>query len=122
MTAQSKSPRIENPAHLDLVRLLPCCAPSIGNPSADQHWGIICAHHRMGAGMARKSGDDETLPLCVRHHDDFHFARGVFKNWPRARRREWQTEMIEQTRAAVAALDMFTPDAIPATGEFEGVF
>lgn len=118
MTALAKSPRLINEPHLALVRLLPCCAPSIGNPSADQHWGIICAHHRMGAGMARKSGDDETMPLCVRHHDDFHFARGVFKGWPRARRREWQSEMIAATRETVAALDLFTPDM--TTGETIG--
>lgn len=115
MTAQPKSPRIENPAHLDLVRLLPCCARHLG-----KCLGIIVAHHRTGAPMGMKVGDDETMPLCWKHHGELHSLAGAFKGWLKKRLRDWQTEMIEQTRAAVVALDLFTPDAIPATGETIG--
>jgi hypothetical protein len=56
--------------------------------------GPIDAHHKTGAGLALKANDRETIPLCHGHHMDFHAQRGCFRNWDKARRKDWQGAMI----------------------------
>ena len=44
-----------------------CCI--CGNPVADAHHLRIVGHKR---GMSVKNGDDYTIPLCRRHHEELH--------------------------------------------------
>lgn len=44
-----------------------CCI--CRNPVADAHHLRIVGHKR---GMSVKNGDDYTIPLCRRHHDELH--------------------------------------------------
>ena len=44
-----------------------CCI--CRNPVADAHHLRIVGHKR---GISVKNGDDYTIPLCRRHHDELH--------------------------------------------------
>lgn len=79
----------EDPDYVAWVRTLPCCYCA-GRNSVE-------AHHRTGAGMARRAHDRETMPLCLRCHHDFHGLAGHFKNFKRADLRAWQHNKIEET-------------------------
>ncbi len=59
-----KTPRRINAKYLAKVRKLPCVA------CAMEDWDNYEAvpHHKTGAGMGCKDHDDETFPLCTRHH------------------------------------------------------
>ncbi len=64
-----KPGRVEDPAHLDQVRNLPCCICGT--------WPSEAHHIRDGqVGTGQKAGDDEAIPLCPWCHrirgDSFH--------------------------------------------------
>jgi hypothetical protein len=61
---QVKMPRIEDPKYLAFVQSLPCCVCLASAPSE--------AHHFGPSGMALKADDRRTLPLCRRHHQEWH--------------------------------------------------
>lgn len=50
-----------------MVRSHGCCI--CGNPVADAHHLRTIGHMR---AAAMKNGDDYTIPLCRKHHDDLH--------------------------------------------------
>lgn len=50
-----------------MVKSHGCCICK--NPVADAHHLRIVGHKR---GMSVKNGDDYTIPLCRRHHDELH--------------------------------------------------
>lgn len=75
---KQKKHRIVDEGHLSFVRTLPCLA--CGGPSG-------CAHHlTIGRGrMGRKAGDDKSVPLTPKCHNDFpgslhHVGEKVFWN------------------------------------------
>lgn len=71
------------------------CALTLYDPFAP-HDGPIDAHHHTGhRGIGIKSDDSKTFPLCHKHHMDFHDAKGIFRDWNKQRRREWQDQMVE---------------------------
>ena len=61
------SKRLRSKKHLAHVRSFGCCICQ--NPACD-------AHHLRSEGhlasAALKNGDDFTIPLCRRHHDELH--------------------------------------------------
>ena len=61
--------------YLDFVRSHPCCACGA---NADE------AHHFGPRGMGEKCSDLLAVPLCKKHHDDFH-ACGVIAGLPESR-------------------------------------
>lgn len=69
------------------VKQQPCLLA--GDQSAGECRGPIHAHHA-GArpGVSMKAPDDTCIPLCERHHDDWHSCRGAFDVTKDARR-EW---------------------------------
>ena len=76
---------------LDWIRAQPCCAP--GNRRAFPRFGRVCAHHSTyDRALSRKTSNDQTMPLCCRHHGDFHGLTGAFKGWVRDQLRAWQSE------------------------------
>jgi hypothetical protein len=52
------------------------------------------AHHRTGAGLALRAHDREQIPLCYRHHREFHDAAGYFRGWLKEQRDQWQNAAI----------------------------
>lgn len=59
-----KAPRPKrNPDHLVRVKALPCVICGKPGPSDAHH----CIHDRYGT---RKVPDEETIPLCKKHHQD----------------------------------------------------
>lgn len=87
--------RVIDKAHLRFVESLRCCAPDCRTCPAG-----VAHHATTGHGKGQKADDTRSMPLCNEHHDDFHRNRGPFRDWPKARRAEWQEEQI----AAVLAI------------------
>ena len=86
-TKARPNPAGHDPAHLACIRRLPCCVCGTRR-RVDPH------HSTAGRAFSRKASDHATMPLCRRHHDEFHGARGHFEGWDRAKRRQWQREMV----------------------------
>ena len=60
-----KYPR--NRKHLEAVAQLPCVC--CGRPCEEVHH---CRSLELGCGMGLKAPDEMTIPLCAKHHHDFH--------------------------------------------------
>jgi|SRR6478609_1376931 len=87
-----------DPAYLDKVRKLPCCAPRISlvGPEALFHEGDVVAHHARG-----KTNDRAAIALCWKHHGQWHDANGVFKHWTKDDRRTWSAAAIDDTQRII---------------------
>lgn len=101
----------EGRAYMLAVKLLPC---HVWRWDPKRCGGGIQAHHagaRPGVGL--KCPDDETIPFCRNHHEDWHSMRGVFRDWSQGERREWSDVAILQTRALIAGrVDTATGEAL----------
>jgi hypothetical protein len=80
---------------LEKLRAYSCGASDFALAMNDPCSLEIDVHHQTGGGMALKSSDERAFPLCHKHHMDFHAARGVFRDWDKARRRAWQDRLVE---------------------------
>jgi hypothetical protein len=87
----------ESPLYLKRVRQLPCA--NCGRPAPNE------AHHRTGAGMARRAHDHDAMPLCRRCHHDLHALAGSFKTFDRAMLRSWQDDKAHATRERLLRAD-----------------
>lgn len=67
MPALSRNSRFRSKKHMAKVRSLGCCICQ--NPVADAHHLRSLGHLH---GAAIKNGDDFTIPLCRKHHDELH--------------------------------------------------
>lgn len=68
--------------------------------------GVIEAHHAgLRHGMSTKADDRTCVPLCRRHHVEWHGATGPFKPWDREVRRAWAVKTIARTQARHARRD-----------------
>lgn len=93
----------EDPDHLRKLRALPCAVGT--NCSGRMH-----AHHPIGVayrGMSQRAHDHLAIPLCSRHHTEFHNAVGFFKSMKKAERRAWQATMSERYMPRAPADDVF---------------
>lgn len=61
------SNRLRSKKHLAHVRSFGCCICQ--NPTCDAHHLRSVGHL---ASAALKNGDDYTIPLCRKHHDELH--------------------------------------------------
>jgi hypothetical protein len=52
-----------------------------------------------GRGTSRKPDDRTCIPLCRRHHEDRHQARGFFAVLSKEARRLWRLAAIARTQA-----------------------
>lgn len=84
-----------DPAYLELVRGLPCCAAALG-------WcrGPNVAHHprHLAGGVGLKAPDSCAIDLCDGHHRDLHSLSGPFKGWTRDQLRDWQDVWVAATQ------------------------
>lgn len=79
------------------VKGQPCCAAGLEGGTGCE--GEVQAHHAGRRGMSQKAEDRTCIPLCRRHHTEWHGASGPFKPWDREQRRAWALRMIGQTQA-----------------------
>lgn len=80
-----------DPAYLQRVRERRCLVGSCVDGELPSH-----AHH---AGP--KSNDSTAVPLCSRHHREWHDANGFFRGATKEARRAWAATAITVTRAAL---------------------
>ncbi len=97
-----RSSRIRDPEHMADVRRLPCAAQSI--PEATPCQGRIEADHMGRRGIGQKCPDDETGPLCSRHHAERGSFAGMFRHWTQPKMRQWLEATILATKLYVAML------------------
>jgi hypothetical protein len=45
-------------------------------------------------GKSQKASDYYGIPLCHRHHGQFHDAKGFCKDWDKENRSAWQTDQV----------------------------
>ena len=67
LSYRRKSDRLRSKKRMQAARDLGCCICK--NPVADAHH-LRTVGHRRAASL--KNGDDYTIPLCRKHHDELH--------------------------------------------------
>jgi hypothetical protein len=99
-TPMKRSPRkaTDDPAHLALVRTLPCSAIAMDGHHCD---GPKQAHHAGRHGVGMRCPDRQAICLCMAGHSELHELRGPFKNWRREQVREWEDVQILCTLVAL---------------------
>lgn len=89
---------LADPEYLTWIRRLKCCVCKILDRLHAHHLKFGRGARR--GGMAFKVSDRLCLPMCPRHHRQFHRSEGFFKAWSKDQKREWQEAWIArlQTR------------------------
>ena len=57
--------------------------------------------------MSQRAHDHLAIPLCNRHHIQFHNAVGFFKKMKKEERQAWQATMCERYQPRPPAEDCF---------------
>lgn len=91
-------------AYLARVRTLPCHVQPLA--AFDPLFvfqstcrGRVHAHHAIHRSQGGK--DSDAIPLCERHHQQWHDANGVFAGLSKLERFAWSQRAIAVTRAAL---------------------
>lgn len=85
---------LADPEYLAWIRTLRCSVCRI----LDR----LHAHHLKGGRGERRGGmgirvhDKLTIPMCPRHHRQFHRSEGFFTAWSKEKKCVWQEEWIER--------------------------
>lgn len=89
----------EDPDYVRWLRQQPCDV-------SDGCFGNVEAHHStgLGRGKGQRNDDHTTIPLCHKHHQDFHSHRGKFFSWDREKRAHWQHERSTEYRCRYLAM------------------
>jgi hypothetical protein len=69
---RQRQPRMENPKHLRFIASCPCLICGAPNVQAAHIRYADPEAGKRSTGMAEKSDDCFTVPLCVAHHSDQH--------------------------------------------------
>jgi hypothetical protein len=89
-----------NPAYLAWVRSRPCIV-DFGYGTCE---GRIHAHHAgRKPGVGLKSNDDTAVPLCDKHHREWHGGSGVFRGLNKLARFSVAEHWVFSTRARYEA-------------------
>lgn len=90
-----------DPAYLEWVRSLACCVYWIGGLNWNGCDQRVHAHHAgRRPGVSMKADDKTAIPLCDRHHRQWHDANGVFAGLSKLERFAWSVRAIAATQAA----------------------
>ena len=90
----------EDPTYVAEVKQLRCRAAVLGG---DCSGGWPDAHHAGPRGLSQRAHDRTCIPLCRRHHREWHDAAGVFRTWRKAERAAWAEEQIAEVQRLVEA-------------------
>jgi hypothetical protein len=72
-------------------------------------------------GKGQRGHDDQSFPLCFRHHKQFHDGSGPFAGWDKQERRAWQDQQVRLHRDRYEAhLDKNPPLSAPAPKASKG--
>jgi len=81
--------KTDAPAHLAYLRTLPCHVQMTS--FCVTCTGPIESHHStVGRGLSQKTSDLEAIPLCAKHHYEFHSKTGLFEGMTKEAGRAWQ--------------------------------
>lgn len=86
--------------YMAAVRAMRCCVGRL-EPGFCSPGGVEAHHAGERPGVGLKAPDNTCIPLCRRHHAEWHAASGYFRGWDRARRRIWADDRIAETQADV---------------------
>lgn len=94
-TKPRRSSRVRDPQYMEWIRTRACAAAYI---DVDQCLQPIHAHHAGKRGVGQKASDDTCIPLCERHHREWHDGNGVFVGGQKAWRPWVEQEIAYQRR------------------------
>lgn len=85
----------ESPDYLMFVRCQPC-RMWMNDPCE----GKVEAHHAgRDRGLSQRAHDSTAIPLCHKHHRNWHDASGPFRHFKKRDRRAWADRQVAWTRA-----------------------
>lgn len=93
---------LADPEYLAWIRTLRCSVCQILDRLHAHH--LKHGHGERRGGMGIRVHDRLSLPMCPRHHRQFHRSEGYFKAWPKEQKRVWQEERIERLLKRFARL------------------
>lgn len=82
--------------YMAFVATRPCIGRLLAVTGNECSAGRVYVHHAFGRRVA--DGDLKTIPLCEKHHREWHEHRGIFEGWDRDRRKTWSAWAVEFTR------------------------
>lgn len=88
----------DNPRYLAFIRKQPCVVGGLRCKRSVPHHAIEMGGEEL-AGMASTAPDSDTVPLCVKHHRQFHLTQGFCKGWTKEQRRVFQQDEIIRLNA-----------------------
>lgn len=86
-----------------LLRQPCCCQPCVGTVII--HHSTVGETERHGKslggrrGKGQRASDAAGMPLCNRHHGNFHDLKGPFKGWEKPALRQWQNDQVAELHA-----------------------
>lgn len=87
----------EDNAYRAYVRGLSCVVAPHGCTG-----GIEAHHAGNDRGLGQRADDSTCIPLCLKHHTEWHAASGPFKTMKKQERRDWAKSAIERTQKQYA--------------------
>jgi hypothetical protein len=75
--------------------------------------GVVEAHHAGDRGFGQKAHDHTCVPLCTKHHREWHDCLGIFRGWPKDKRREFAKLHIAGTRALYTSQNNYDDREMP---------
>lgn len=91
----------EDPGFVAFVRQQQCLMAA-----HDPCYGPVQAHHAgIDKGMSQRDHDTTCVPLCLKHHRNWHDASGLFKDFCKDERREWATTQIVLIRQRIGEVE-----------------
>ena len=106
---RSRSRYAERPRFVDYmlaVKSLPCAAIIIPGHVCG---GEMHAHHVGPSGAGMKSHDSLVVPLCKDGHADLHAFRNAFRDWTKAKRRDFEIDRVMHTQRYMVAHNIAPP-------------
>lgn len=88
----------DDPRYKRWIKTQPCVV-------GGKRCGKVDPHHLIdGKGEARKgigqtAPDKFLIPMCRRHHDNFHDGKGIFAGWDDAQRLTFQEQEVERLQS-----------------------
>lgn len=88
----------DDPKYKAWIKTQPCVV-------GGKRCGKVHPHHMINGdgdarkGMAQTAPDRFLLPLCSRHHRNFHDGKGFCQGWDEARRKTFQEDEVFRLRA-----------------------
>jgi hypothetical protein len=97
-----KSERVRDTPWMLMVKRLPCCVR--GMVIATPCRGPVEADHVGRRPLGRKCNDQETIPLCRKHHRERTDWSGMFRTWQKEYMQNWLKVALGSTQLDVSRM------------------